>query len=198
MADAKVDKTDTTPTDLLSEFLRGLVQLPKVMVDGMLNQAESEDEREVIRTLGNTLSNQFSELTVYIRERSGKLSAQQRQESEQVLRLSSAGSLIASGSSLAANLAPQVAKIGLVGIIREIKKIIRMLLEAFGIKIPKWLDILLTLIDELVDLFFSTGSPSLASTLSKMEQDYLAELTQLARLQRENELRADLGNEENT
>lgn len=73
-----------------------------------------------------------------------------------------------------------------------------MLLEAFGIKIPKWLEVLFLLIDEIVKLFFSTGSPSLASILSRMEQDYLAELTQVSRLQRENDLRSELDNEENT
>jgi len=198
MADVKTDKADTAPTDLLSKFLGDLAQLPKIMVDGMLKQADSEDEKEVIRALGGTLNSQFSELTVYIRERAGKLSVQQKQESEQVLRLSSAGSLIANGSSLAANLTSQVAKIGLVGIVMEIKKIIRMLLEAFGIKIPKWLEVLFLLIDEIVKLFFSTGSPSLASILSRMEQDYLAELTQVSRLQRENDLRSELDNEENT
>lgn len=198
MANAKEDKPDTAPTDLLSKFLGDLAQFPKIMVDGMLNQAENEDEKVVIQSLGGTLTSQFSELAGFIRERGGRLSVQQRQESEQVLRLSSAESLIASGSSLAINLAPQVAKIGLVGIVMEIKKIIKMLLEAFGIKIPKWLEVLLLLIDEIVKLLFSTGSPSLASTLSRMEQDYLAELTQLARLQRENELRAELDNEENT
>ena len=106
--------------------------------------------------------------------------------------------MTASASKLAINLAPQVAKIGLVGIIREIKKIITMLLDAFGIKIPKWLAAVFTLIDELANLFSSTGSPGLASTLSRMEQDYLAELTHLSRLQRENELRSEFDSEENT
>lgn len=110
MADVKTDKAETAPTDLLSKFLGDLAQLPKIMVDGMLKQADNEDEKEVIRALGGTLNSQFSELTVYIRERAGKLSVQQKQESEQVLRLSSAGSLIANGSSLAANLTSQVAK----------------------------------------------------------------------------------------
>lgn len=198
MADAKEDKAGAIPTDLLSQFLQGLDQLPRVMVDGMLNQAENEDEKIVIRTLGEALQSQFQGLAGFIGERAGRLSPQQRQESEQVLRLASAGPLIASGSSLAGNLAPQVAKIGLAGIIREIKKIIRMLLDAFGIKLPKWFDVLLTLIDELVNLFFSTGSPSLAGTLSSMERDHLDELTATVRLQRENELRAERSDDENT
>jgi hypothetical protein len=198
MADAKGDKTGPAPTDLLSKFLGDLEQLPRIMIDGMLNQAGNEDEKVVIRALGGTLQNQFSELVGFIREQGGdRLSVQQRQESEQVLRLSAAGSLIASGSGLATSLGPQVAKIGLAGIVKEIKKIIPKLLEAFGIKIPKWLDVLLTVIDELLNLFLSTGSPSLAGTLSRMEQDYLAELTHLSRLQRENELRAERDNEEN-
>lgn len=198
MADTKGDKTESATTDLLSPFLRDLEKLPGIMVEGMLNQAENEDEKVVLRALGGTLQSQFSELVGFIRERGGRLSAQQKQESDQVLRLSSAGSLIASGSGLSANLGTQVAKIGLAGIIKEIKKIVPMLLEAFGIKIPKWLDALLTVIDELVNLFLSTGSPGLAGILSRMEQDYLKELGDLARLQRERRLQTESDNEENT
>jgi len=143
------------------------------------------------------LATHFSEVTGYIRERSSRLSAQQLHKTDQVLRLTAAGPLVASGSRLAVNLAPQVAKIGLVGIAMEIKKIIRMLLEVFGIKLPKWFEFLLILIDQVIKLFISTGSPSLAGTLSRMEQDSLAELTHLARLRRENGLRSELDNEEN-
>ena len=198
MPDAKGERSEGTALDSLPKFLEGFEQMPKLMLEGMLQQAESEDEKEVLRILGGTLAIQFSEVTGYIRERSSRLSAQQQRDTEQVLRLTAAGSVTASGSRLAVNLETQVAKIGLVGIIREIKKIIRMLLEAFGIKIPKWLDAVLTLIDELVNLFSSTGSPGLANTLSRMEQDYLAELTHLSRLQRENELRSELDSEENS
>jgi len=166
MSDAKGERTEGAALDLLSKFLGEFEQLPKLMLEGMLQQAETEDEKEVLRALGGTLATQFSEVTGYIRERSGRLSAQQQQETEQVLRLTAAGSLVASGSRLAINLAPQVAKIGLVGIVMEIKKIIRMLLEAFGIKLPKWLEFLFLVIDQLMNLFTSTGSPSLATTLS--------------------------------
>lgn len=198
MSDAQGEKReDAGGFDLLSRFLGDLEQLPNLMLEGMLRQAETEDEKEVLRTLGGTLVTQFSELTGYIREHGSRLSAQQQQEAGRVLRLTAAGPLVTSGSRLAANLAPQVAKIGLVGIVREIKKIIRMLAEAFGIKIPKWFEFLLLVIDQLLNLFVSTGSPSLAGTLSRMEQDYLAELTHLARLRRENGARTEDDDEEN-
>ena len=197
MANTKEDRAENIPSDFLSPFLDGLGQLPRLMVDGMLNQAETEDEKQVIRTLGVAIGNQFTELIGYIRERSDTLSAQQREESQRVLRVASANSMIGSGSGLAANLGSQVAKIGLSGIIREIKKIVQMLLDAFGIKIPKWLNALFLVIDELVDLFLSTGSPALAGILSKMEQDHLAERALSVRLQREYELRAELDHEEN-
>lgn len=198
MPDAKVERSEGAALDLLSKFLRELEQLPKLMLEGMLQQAETEDEKEVLQAIGGTLASQFSEVTGYIRERSGRLSVQQQRETEEVLRLTMAGPLVASGSRLAANLAPQVAKIGLVGIVKEIKKIIQMLLEAFGIKLPKWFNFLSLVIDQLLNLFISTGSPSLAGTLSRMEQDYLAELTHLARLRRENELRPELDSEDNS
>lgn len=44
-------------------------------------------------------------------------------------------------------------------------------------------------IDEIFDAIFSDGSPKIADTLSKMETNYLAELTQLTKFQRATEFR---------
>jgi hypothetical protein len=49
MADAKGDKTGPAPLDLLSKFLGDLEQLPRILMDGMLNQAGNEDEKVVSR-----------------------------------------------------------------------------------------------------------------------------------------------------
>lgn len=174
------------PVDLLSTFLEQFGQLGKAIVQGMLKQAENEDEREVIRSLGGTLENQFIELSSYMRDRARRLSSQQRQEVEQFLRISSAVTLVAGGSGLAKNLASPVVRIGLSNIINEIKKIIQHL-GIFGITLPSWVIPLLLLIDEIIHDLFGIGSPRLANTLSRMEQNYLAELTHLSRLQRESQ-----------
>lgn len=58
-----------------------------------------------------------------------------------------------------------------------------------GTSLPKWLDGLLNIIDEIFDAIFSAGSAKMASTLSVQEQNYLSELTQLAKLQQANQFK---------
>jgi hypothetical protein len=69
------------------------------------------------------------------------------------------------------------------------------LISLFG-SIPQWLDTLLTMLDEILNLLLSVGSPALASTLSHMHQDYMHELILLARLNKENAAHDQAGNNE--
>lgn len=85
---------------------------------------------------------------------------------------------------IAQNLSSQKAKIAISDIIALIKKIIRALFEILNIRKPRWLEPLLELIDEIVNFLVSIGVLKLAHTLSRRHQDYMAELTQMKRLQR--------------
>jgi hypothetical protein len=184
---AEKDKApDTTVTpDLFASFLAEVGRLPGALLEGALRHANSDDERLVVRQLGGTFATQITELSSYISDLRSQAGATQVADANQLLRLSAATPLAASGAALADNLASPVARIGLAGIIEEVKKIIKVLAEIFHIKLPDWFNPLINLIDEIVKKILSAGSPSLARTLSAMEQDYLGELAQLARLQRE-------------
>lgn len=192
----KTGNQTATEDDLLSRFLRDLEKLPRTITEGMLRQTENEDERMAIRSFATPMENQLSELAGFIRDRGRRVSAQQVQEANQVLRLSAAVTLVESGSGLAANLASPITKIALAGIVQMVKKIIKDLLPALGISLPGWLNVLLDLIDEVLNRLLSVGSPQLASILSKMERDYLAELTQLSRLQRADKLLSELNGDD--
>jgi hypothetical protein len=189
MADTKGSQAGgPAPTDPLTKFLADLEKLPNAAVEGMLKQSTDRDEGEVIRGVGATLQRQLSELGGYLRDRAGRLSLQQTQEIEQILRLSAADTLVAGALRLTGNLASPAAKIGLAGFFRELKKIILIILyRIFGDRLPGWIFIYLLLIDEHWNLLLSTGSTRLAGVLSRMEQDYLGELMQLTRLTRENQ-----------
>ncbi|WP_405225200.1 hypothetical protein [Dokdonia sp. Asnod1-B02] len=76
-----------------------------------------------------------------------------------------------------------VGKLGIDRIIKEIKKIIYTILDMIGIKLPKWLDKIINLIDEIIAFILSGGSSKMMTTFSIQEQNYLNELTQLAKLE---------------
>jgi hypothetical protein len=189
MADSKAPQpAGQNPADPLSAFLAEVEKLPQATVAGMLKQTDDADEKEVIRSLGATLENQLSQLSGYLRDQAGRLSLQQRQEIDLVLRLSAAGTVAGSALRLAGNLASPAVKLSLGGIFREIKKILIIILELiFGGKIPAWIIWLLLLLDEIFDRLLSVGSSRIASALSRMEQEFLAEVVLATRWARESQ-----------
>ncbi len=171
--------------DVLKIFLDSFEQLAIQITNGMLELITDEDEKLVAEAFSAPLTEQVRELCSYVRDKSAGLSAQGRLEVANVVRLSAGPSLVASGSALASNLASTSARVATSGLFSLIKKIIRALLDIFNIQLPDWLWRLLDLIDELLNQFLSIGSPQLAHALSLKHQDYLAEMVQVERLQRE-------------
>jgi hypothetical protein len=154
----------------------------------MLKQTEDADEKEVIRSLGATLENQVSQMSGYLRELAGRLSLQQRQELDLALRLAAAGSVVSSALQLAGKLASPAVKLSLGGIFRENKKILIIILEViFAGRLPGWILWWFLLVDEHYDRLLSVGSSRLAAALSRMEQEFLAEVTQATRWVRESQ-----------
>jgi len=188
MAEKHAEEAGQGTTSPLEQFLGGVEKLPALVVEGMIRQTENEDEQAVIKNLGVVLQNQLRELCAYLRERSRALTPQQQQEVTQVLRLSAAVSLATSGAALARNMST-VARLGLSQIVHEIKKVIYAIFDILGWHMPKWLHKIILLIDEILHDIFGVGDTHLATSLSRMEQDYLAELTQLAKLERESRAR---------
>jgi hypothetical protein len=130
------------------------------------------------------LNEQAVQLSDYVRQAAKGSSRQVIEEIGTLLRLTAADALTESGMRVAQNLSSQQAKIAITDIIALIKKIIRALFDIFHIPKPFWLEPLLDLIDEIIKFLVSIGVLRLAHTLSKRHQDYMAELTQMKRLQR--------------
>jgi len=182
---ANLEHTSKNESNPLESFLTNFGKFPQLIQEGMLRQSQDEDEKQLISGLGGVLQEQVSSLCEYTLKSSDFLSKQQTFEVQQVLRLTAADTLAGNAQKVAVNLSSTTAKVGAGGIFQELKKIIRMLLDAFGITLPKWLDALINLIDEILNKILSVGSLKLARSLSFMEQDYLGELSQLAKLEHE-------------
>jgi hypothetical protein len=189
MAEPKADQRPSGPDDLFTQFLRTWDDIPAALVDGLLQQAQDDDEREVIRQFGPALTTQFSEISVYFRERVGTLAARQREDGDRFLRMSAALTLAASATTLAKMPKSTALKIGFGDIIHEIKKIIDLLFEVFGWKKPPWWDGLVLLIDEILNDLLSMGIPGLGNVLHHKEVAFLSELRHLALLNQANEER---------
>jgi len=169
---------------LLAQFLTGIEALPIEVTDALLKYARDEDERNVINMYTPALKNQFKELSSYISQQSTRASGRAMENVEQFLRISSPNLLMSSVGIALPSIQSVVGKLGIAGLFQEIKKILRKVLGAFAIRLPEWLDVLLTLIDEVAHILLGSESPKMRNALSEMEQNYLAELTQLAKLEK--------------
>lgn len=182
--------TDTKKSEVnLNVFLTNFLDLTKKTTEHALKFADDKDEQSVIKAFTPTLINEINELNNYIKEAFGKSSLQQKAEVEEVIKISSGITLSENAKSIFPSLGSIIGKLGLSRIVKEIKKIIRMILDALGINLPPWLDAILNIIDEIFDAIFGAGSSKIATILSIQEQNYLAELTQLAKLQEANQFK---------
>lgn len=172
------------PLANLDRFLEKFVDLISQVPKGMLAQSADADEKELIAAYAKPLNEQVVQLSDYIRQVARGSSRQVIEEIGTILRLTAADALTESGMRVAQNLASQKGRIAITDIIDLIKKIIRALFDIFHIPKPDWLEPLLDLIDEIIKFLVSIGILRLAHTLSKRHQDYMAELTQMKRLQR--------------
>lgn len=173
------------PSNDFSEFLRSLREFPGTVEKGMLQQSNDDDATNVMKAYSDIFKAQVNELCAYLEERASKASRQAHAEAVTMLKLTAANLLAQRALTISSNLASQTAKISLSGLFELIKKIVKAILEIFDITLPKWFDKLEELLDEILNFFLSAGQPRLASILSRQHQDFLAELSHLARLERE-------------
>ncbi len=169
---------------LLAQFLTGIEALPIEVTDALLKYARDEDERNVINMYTPALKNQFKELSSYISQQSTKASGRAMENVEQFLRISSPNLLMSSVGIALPSIQSVVGKLGIAGLFQEIKKILKKVLELVGLRLPEWINPLLLLIDEIINIFLGGESAKMRNALSEMEQNYLAELTQLAKLEK--------------
>lgn len=172
-----------TPSEasLLTEFLTLFEQVPKELVAELLRVTTDEDHRLVVNALAPTLTNQFKEIAAHLRVAETRSSRQQTGDAEHFLKLSSATTLTSGLKVALPSIGSLIGKLGISGIVMEIKKIITKLFEIFHIKLPQWVLDLVNLIDEIFHHMLG-DSIKTKTALSRSEQNYLAELTQLARL----------------
>jgi hypothetical protein len=182
------DPQNQNPLSELNKFLTGFVELTSQIPNGILAQSTDPDEKGLVAAYAAPLNQQVGQLTDYIRQKASTTSKQGLEEIGTILRMMAANTLVENGMRVAQNLTSQKAKIALSDIINLIKKIIRTIIQIFGITVPDWFWPLIELIDEIINFLISLGLIRLASTLSRRHQDYMSELTHLMRLQRESAL----------
>lgn len=175
---------DQPKESLLQDFLQNIERIPADLTEAALNAATDEDEKTIIRAFQPTLSDQFTQLSMHLNEAAAKAAPHQRDEAEKYLRMSSGVSLATNLKSAFPSIGSIIGKLGIDGIIKEIKKIITKLLELLHITLPGWVLDLVNLIDEILANILGAGSTKTRTALSIAEQNYLGELTHLARLKK--------------
>lgn len=176
----------------MSEFQELLNLIPREAEAG----ADDADVQTVIKSFAQVVRNQSETLSDYLVGTYDRASKQQKLDVDQVLLMTSGEELATNGKAMLPSIGSIAGKLGLSRVVKEIKKIVRLVIDALGIALPRWMDGLLNLMDEILDAILSAGSAKLATTLSIQEQNYLAELTHLARLQQANQFRFQVDDEE--
>jgi hypothetical protein len=169
---------------LLVEFLDNFEPIPVDLVNKLLKITSDENEKNIINALAPTLINQFKESKKYLMDLSVQASKQSLNEVETFLKISSGISLAKNIKILLPSIPSPVGIIGLVKIIEQIKKVLEKIFELLSITLPKWVILLIDLIDEIINAMLSLGSLKMSNILSRLEVNYLAELTQVAKLEK--------------
>jgi hypothetical protein len=169
---------------LLNDFLTSIIQMPVDLVNAALDAAQDDDEKNIINAFAPVVTNQFKEISTQLREISLKASTQRKSEAENFLKLSSANTLVAGMKLALPSISSLIGKLGIDGIIKEIKKIIKELSDIFNWNIGEKIWRIINLIDEIIANILSGGLLKFKNALSQTEQNYLSELTQLAKLQK--------------
>ena len=169
---------------LLQEFLQNFEQIPKDIVEALVKVTADEDEKNIINSLAPALNNQFRELSANISDLSIRASKQNVYDVEQVIKISSGIHLAKSLKLALPSIGSLIGKLGINEIIMAFKKIVRKIFELLGKEIPKWLDAILLIIDEIIKMFFGGSSLKMINLFSHAEQNFLSELTHLSKLER--------------
>ncbi|HMR42351.1 MAG TPA: hypothetical protein PKC40_00890 [Saprospiraceae bacterium] len=169
---------------LFREFLQNFEKIPSEIVDALLRVTTDEDEKSVINAFAPTLVEQFKELSVYLNDASTRTTRQGVAEVEKFLKVSSGVTLTNNFRTALPSIGSVVGKLGLSAIIQEIKKIIKFIFQILKKEPPAWLDSLLLIINQIINHLLSGGIIKTKNALSQGEQNYLAELTAHAKLQK--------------
>jgi hypothetical protein len=172
-------ETKIESKSLLIAFTKELENIPQLIVEALIKNANDEDEKNIIKSLTSTLKNQFLELSNSIKTYNDKLPLQASSDVEQLLKSSAAIDVTQSLKLALPSIGSLIGKLGIQEIVFAIKKIVRAI---FGDRIPRWLDTVLNVIDEILNMLFGGDSAKVKNILSMAEQNFLKEITLVAKL----------------
>lgn len=176
--------------DLLEPFLLSIESFVG-QISALAAKASPQGEHQVlIQSTGESLIGQTGKLSAFTRESATRLSAPQRVELNRFLRVQDGEAIAARGVQIA----QQQLRDGIVGKLihwisqhlKELKKILKEILQIvfdlLHIPWPNWLDKIMLIIDELLDLIlslladvFGLDFGRTARELSLLERSYLGE-----------------------
>lgn len=189
-------ETTKPNNNLLTEFLSRFEQVPADIITAMTNSSSDADEKNILNSLLPSLSSQFKELSSSITELTGKADKQSMEEVQQTLRISSGLPLMNSLKGSLPSIGSLIGKLGINEIVKAIKKIIRKIFELLGKELPKWLDAILLIIDEIFNMIFGGDSQKTANAFADAELNFLRQMTQLSHLENATYRAKDLREEE--
>lgn len=183
--------------DALSSFLASVDRFAETVSGQILVAVGEGSDRLVIQSTGESFIAQTRRVTDYLRETTPGMAPAQSRELGQFLRIQDGDALVeralkVTTQTLAAggNAVTQGFLSWLNEIMLTLKKIIRKIFDLFFGGMPKWLDAILVIIDELLNLLKTLfGGQSglkmseVADQASREEVNFLREMTALAELE---------------
>ena len=168
----------------LDRFLTLFEQFITQFTDSAAGALRGNDSAELLAAVSETLRTQARELGAVLRTELAGASLRTQADVGQALRVQGAEVLMGGAIRAAAgSVAAPESLLGLSDLFKEIKKIIRTLVQIIFKKLPPWWEMLSGLLDELIDLLIKLLFPKLAKSLSEREVGYLRELYEMRRLQ---------------
>lgn len=200
-------KTNASPDkgngDPLSSFLANVDRFTETISAQAVAAAGEGEERLLIQSAGESFVAQTRRLTDYMREVAPGTAAVQRRELDQFLRVQDGDALVERALRVSAQTLSAGGGAVTMGflswlneILQTLKKILRKIFDLFFGGMPKWLDAIFVIIDELLNLLkkllgvrFGLNMSEVADQASREEVNFLREMTALAELEAAQRLR---------
>ena len=177
--------------DLLEPFLVGVENFVGQISNAAVKAVPQGEHQVLIQSTGESLAGQTGKLSAFIRETAARLSAPQRIELNRFLRVQDGEAMAKRGIEVA----QQQLREGVVGKLvhwisqnfKELKKvlleILQLIFELLHIPWPNWLERIIKIMDEVLDLLlslladvFGLDFARTARELSQQEVNFLQEL----------------------
>lgn len=160
----------------LNKFLEGFIQLPELILNGMVDASMDEDMKMGVAAYQTPLKKQFREISEYILEFSERESEQKIFEANQLVKVGSGRELVTAATSVSKNLKSIFSRLSLNSLVHEIKKLIFFLLDLLNA--PKWIYKILLIIDQILNAVFGWDLPEeMPEVFSRLERNFYKELT---------------------